>query len=207
MKLTERQRNIIDLVKKEGPITGSEIATYCHVTRAALRGDFEVLTSLKYLGAKRKLGYYYRGEQDNEESRLKQINVKSYTSQPVIALKNSTAYDAAVLLFTEDVGTIFIAEDDELLGIVSRKDLLKAAMGNQDLHEIPISVVMTPKSKIVYVLEEESIVNAAQKIMDYEVDSLPVLYYDKNHVLKIRGRITKTNFIQLILDLGLNNRS
>ena len=44
MELSDRQEKIIDIVRQQGPISGNAIAAQCHVTRAALRGDFELLT-------------------------------------------------------------------------------------------------------------------------------------------------------------------
>ena len=69
-------------------------------------------------------------------------------SRPVFVNADSNAYDAAVLLFTEDIGTIFVGDVDDVLGVVSRKDLLKAAMGREDLAKVPISMVMTSRSKM-----------------------------------------------------------
>lgn len=49
-------------------------------------------------------------------------------SRPIVVNVDTNAYDAAVLLFTEDIGTLFVGKEDDVLGVVSRKDLLKAAM-------------------------------------------------------------------------------
>ena len=56
-------------------------------------------------------------------------------------------------MFLVDVGTVFVLDEAGLLvGVVSRKDLLKAAINNgSDLREIPVVMVMTPLSKLIVV--------------------------------------------------------
>lgn len=130
-------------------------------------------------------------------------------SRPVLVNSDANAYDAAVLLFTEDIGTIFVGEEDNLQGVVSRKDLLKAAMGREGLQQMPISMVMTPRSKMIYAEADEEMVNVAQKLIDYEVDCLPVVQIeekDGEKRFKLLGRISKTNITRLFLDLGLGHR-
>ena len=61
MRLTERQKEITDIVRENGPITGEQIAERLHVTRSALRGDLAVLLSGEIIAARRRLGYYYLG--------------------------------------------------------------------------------------------------------------------------------------------------
>ena len=207
MELSDRQEKIVEIVRRQGPISGNAIASQCHVTRAALRGDFELLTSLEIIGAKRKLGYYYIGKpMDPLYNTLLNRSVEQYWSLPVVVAPDSHVYDAIIALFTEDVGSVFVSDQEHLIGIVSRKDLLKAAMRNDDLKTLPISMVMTPKSKLVTILDSESIVVAAQKMIDHEVDCLPVLHQEEDGSLRIRGRITKTNFTQIIVDLAKQKR-
>lgn len=117
-------------------------------------------------------------------------------SRPILVGAESNAYDAAVLLFTEDIGTLFVGKKDDIQGVVSRKDLLKAAMGRDDLAKVPISMVMTSRSKMIYAEPKEDLVSIAQKMMDYEVDCLPVGTFknvgnDRKFVLI--GRVSKTN--------------
>ena len=43
IRLNERQKKIIEIVKERGPITGSNIAQELNLTRAALRPDLSIL--------------------------------------------------------------------------------------------------------------------------------------------------------------------
>ncbi len=210
MQLTDRQQEITRIVRENGPITGEMIAAKLHVTRSALRGDLAVLLSGEVIAARRRLGYYYLGGgTDPAASEIRKCTVAACMSRPIVVAGDSNAYDAAVLLFTEDVGTIFVGEEDNILGVVSRKDLLKAAMGREGLQQMPISMVMTPKSKMIYAEPDEEVVNVAQKLIDYEVDCLPVVTVEEgkgDRRFHLQGRISKTNITRLFLELGMGRR-
>ena len=102
------------------------------------------------------------------------------------------------------MGSIFIIDDQEnLCGVVSRKDLLKATIGGLDINKMPIGMVMTRTPNVVTVEREDSIVLAARKIIEHEIDSIPVVDTDKdNHTMKVIGRISKTNITKLFLEIA-----
>ena len=169
MQLTGRQQEITRIVRENGPITGEMIAQRLHVTRSALRGDLAVLLSGEVIAARRRLGYYYLGGgEDPAAAEIRSCTAEDCMSRPILVGAESNAYDAAVLLFTEDIGTLFVGKKDDIQGVVSRKDLLKAAMGRDDLAKVPISMVMTSRSKMIYAEPKEDLVSIAQKMMDYE---------------------------------------
>jgi CBS domain-containing protein len=205
--LSNRQKRIAEIVRLEGPITGEHIAERLNVTRAALRSDLAILIMGGILDARPKVGYYYTGKNTigmlMEE--ISNICVKDLQSVPIAIGQDKSAYEAIVTMFLEDVGSVFILDESGLLsGVVSRKDLLKAAINNADLHSLPVVMVMTPLSKIVVVNEDESVASAARKVIDNEIDSLPVvraLNVGKRSY-EVVGRITKTNFTRLLVDLA-----
>ncbi len=191
----------------EGPITGEHIAERLHVTRAALRSDLAILIMGGILDARPKVGYYYTGKNTlgmlMEE--ISSICVQDMQSVPVAVAQDKTAYEAVVTMFLEDVGTVFVIDDAGLLtGVVSRKDLLKAAINNADLQQIPVVMVMTPLSKIIVVAPEDSVAAAARKLIDNEIDCLPVVrpVQSGRRSYEVVGRITKTNFTRLLVDLA-----
>lgn len=206
MRLTDRQREITRIVKENGPITGEQIAERLHVTRSALRGDLAVLLSGEVIAARRRLGYYYLGGgEDPAASEIRKCTAEQCMSRPALVPANANAYDAAVLLFTEDIGTVFVGEKEDVQGVVSRKDLLKAAMGRENLQSMPISMVMTSRSKMIYAEPKESMVSVAQKLIDYEIDCLPVVSVEDRGGEKkfvLHGRLSKTNITRLFLELG-----
>ena len=205
--LSNRQKRIAEIVRLDGPITGEHIAERLNVTRAALRSDLAILVMGGILDARPKVGYYYTGKNTlgmlMEE--ISSICVKDLQSVPIAIGQEKSAYEAIVTMFLEDVGSVFILDDAGLLaGVVSRKDLLKAAINNADLHSLPVVMVMTPLSKIIVVTEDESVAAAARKIIDNEIDSLPVVrsVNSGKRSYEVVGRITKTNFTRLLVDLA-----
>ncbi len=210
--LSERQELILSIVKEQSPITGQHIAGRLHVTRAALRSDLAILSMLGLIDARPKLGYFFTGnkERDLLTRVVDKILVDSALSQPVVIGEHTSAYDATIAMFTEDVGTVFVGDDNMLAGVVSRKDLLKAAMGNNDLRSLPVRLVMTPVSKLIYVETGETALVAAQRMIEFEVDCLPVVHkeeHDDKKGLNILGRISKTNITHLFVECGLGRRS
>lgn len=95
-------------------------------------------------------------------------------------------------------------EEGMLNGILSRKDLLKAAINNNDLRDIPVVMVMTPISKIIVATPDEPAASAARRLIDNEIDCLPVVKIidEKKRMYQVLGRITKTNFTRLLVDLA-----
>ena len=164
------------------------------------------------LDSRSKVGYFYTGKNllslFTEE--LNSMLVRDIQSVPVVLTKNAMAYDAVVTMFVEDVGSVFIVEGQgRLIGVVSRKDLLKASLGpGDDLAKIPVQMVMTPLTKLIVTEPGESVVMAARKIIDNEIDALPVVKVSAGieRSYEIVGRLTKTNLARLIVDLSEGKR-
>ncbi len=212
--LSERQETILRIVKESSPITGQHIANQLHVTRAALRSDLAILTMLGLIDARPKLGYFFIGDKEKDllSQKIMGITIESCLSQPVIVGEHTSAYDAVIAMFTEDVGTVFVGTDNILAGVVSRKDLLKTALGNNDLRALPVRMVMTPVSKLIYVQDHEKALTAAQRMIEYEVDCLPVVRVldteeEERKDLQVVGRISKTNITRLFVECGLGRRT
>ena len=209
VKLSKRQEQIAQIVREEGPVTGSAIAEHLEVTRSALRSDLSVLTMLGVLDARPNVGYYYVGlsKETQTAERLKSFLVSDVLSQAVVVNGDTSLYDTIVTIFTEDVGTILVCDDSYLVGVVSRKDLLRASMGQTDSHTMPISMIMTPVSKVITVEPTDTLVEAAQKMIDYEVDSLPVIVredVENKKRLKVVGRVSKTTVTKVFLECSIH---
>ncbi len=208
MGLTSRQEKIAGMVRTLGPITGEQIAERLNVTRAALRPDLAILVMSGMVEARPKVGYYYTGKNVMSmlTEKINKIKVRDVQSVPVVVTASTSVYDAVVTMFLEDVGSVFIVESAGILsGVVSRKDVLKVAMGGSDLHKMPVKVLMTPMPKIVVTYPDESILTAAKKIIDNEVDSLPVVAlanHTETKAYEVIGRLTKTNIARLFVELG-----
>lgn len=208
--LTPRQEKIVEIVRKSGPITGKVIADQLSVTRAALRSDLAILVMAGMIDARPKVGYYFTGKNTFRvlAEEINQIKVGDVLSVPVVVTAESSVYNAIVSMFLEDVGTLFIIDQGGLLaGVVSRKDLLKGAMGGGDLQHLPVKVLMTPLNKLVLTTADEPVLLAAKKMIDNEVDCLPVVrLIESPQLCEVVGRLTKTNIARLFVDIGEEKR-
>ena len=197
MELTERQRRILMMLREKSLLSGDEIAQNLNVTKSALRTDFSILTGLKLITAKQNKGYIYN------EYIIKKV--RDYMSpQNSINIKTSV-YDAIIHLFNFDLGTLIVVENEKLVGIISRKDLLKAALNAKNIEKIPVSMIMTRMPNIVHCFEDDNIMEAIEKLIKHEIDSLPVLRKEKGK-LSLVGRFTKTNVTKLFYQ-ELKNKS
>ena len=131
-------------------------------------------------------------------------------SKPIVVSEQSTVYDAILHLFLNDVGTLFVESDGYLVGVVSRKDFLKIAIGGMDMHKVPIGVIMTRMPNIILVTPDDTAYFAAEKIIGHEVDSLPVIervFEGGKEYFKIVGKVSKTSITRLFVKIGEANSS
>ena len=197
MDLTERQKKILMMLKEKSLLSGDEIAQNLNVSKSALRTDFSILTRLKLITAKQNKGYSYN------ECTIKKV--RDYMSPQNSINVKTTVYDAIIHLFNFDLGTLIVVENEKLVGIISRKDLLKAALNRKNIEKIPVSIIMTRMPNIVHCFEDDNIMEAIEKLIRHEIDSLPVLRKEKGK-LSLVGRFTKTNVTKLFYQ-ELKNKS
>lgn len=210
MKLSDRQEQIIKLVKEGQPVTSEALAEKLGVTRAALRADLAILTMIGVLDAKPKVGYVYSDKPTNSlvYDYISSIKVADIMSKPSIVNEGTMVYDAIVYLFLNDVGTLFIENNGILVGAVSRKDFLKIAIGGTDIHKVPVGVIMTRMPNIICGNPTDSAYDMAKKIIEHEIDSIPIvekiLIEGDKEQYKIIGKVSKTNITRLFVKLGKN---
>lgn len=160
------------------------------------------------LDARPKVGYFHTGKTDLTyiSDKIKSIKVSEVKSIPIVVDESTSLYDSLVSLFLEDVGSIYVSNKGALCGIVSRKDFLKSVMGDIDLNKVPIGMIMTRMPNLICVEDDDSILDAAIKLIDQEIDSLPVIESldDGSKEYKVTGRITKTTITRLFVELGRN---
>ena len=134
------------------------------------------------------------------------LNVTRATLRSDLAIltmtkKDDSLYEVIVNMFLSDVGSIFIIDEEEsLCGIVSRKDLLKATIGGADMNKMPIGMIMTRTPNIITVEKEESVIIVAKKIIEHEIDSIPVVE-NIDGKTRVVGKISKTNITRLFLEI------
>jgi CBS domain-containing protein len=162
------------------------------------------------LDARPRVGYFFSGKSTMQVigEKIKKKKVIEYKSIPILIREHTTVYDAICTMFLEDVGTLFVVnEDNYLTGVVSRKDLLRSAIGRQNLEGIPVNVIMTRMPNLVLAFPDETLHDAATKLIQYQIDALPVVRAVEKEphepaAYEIIGRITKTSITKAYVELG-----
>lgn len=200
MNFTQRQEEIIKIVKENEPISGDLIAKELGLAKSTLRSDLAVLTMTGVLDARPKVGYIYSGlaPQSLLFDQLKQYTVRDVMIQPILVYPDTLVNDAITSLFMYDVGSLYVInnESKQLMGVVSRKDLLRSLIAGQ-ADKTAVAIVMTRMPNIIAVSADMTVMAAAQLISSHQIDSLPVITSDNQVV----GKLSKTNIIDLLVEL------
>ena len=105
-------------------------------------------------------------------------------------------------MFLEDVGTLFVVDKDLILvGVFSRKDLLRASIGKQELTTLPVNIIMTRMPNITMCSREDLFIDVAKKLIEKQIDALPVVK-ETEKGFEVIGRVTKTNITKAFVALA-----
>ena len=204
MKLSQRQKEIVEIVKKNQPVSGEKISELLDVSRATLRSDLSFLALVGILKATPKVGYTYSGSDletlfffDTFQKKIEDV-----MTSPVLVSHDSFIQDAIITLFMYDADVLYVIDEEKkLLGILSRKDLLRAAL-NANINVTPVAVCMTRMPHIKTCHKDLNILEAAALLQDFAIDSLPVV--DDQNEGHIIGTITKSTLLNFIIQEARN---
>jgi CBS domain-containing protein len=157
-----------------------------------------------FLDARPRVGYYYSGKTGSQllTEKIKKIKVKDYQSVPVVVEQSASVYDAITTMFLEDVGTLFVVNDKgHLVGVLSRKDLLRASLGNRELTNIPVNIIMTRMPNITMCFKDDLVIEVARLLIERQIDGLPVVRQEEEGY-EVIGRITKTNITKALVEIA-----
>lgn len=203
MELSQRQMKIIEIVKEHQPISGETIAKQLGLSRATLRNDLSILTMTGLLDARPKVGYFYTGQTVEPLlfEKLYHTKVAEVMIPPLLISQTVSVYEAVTTLFMYDVGSLYVKNDqDELIGVLSRKDLLRFSISNAAPEKTPVAMIMTRMPNIVTITPTETILTAGTLLGRHEVDTLPVV--DPQEPKKVIGKITKTRLMNYFIQAG-----
>lgn len=173
-----------------------------------MRPDLAILTMAGFLDARPRVGYFYSGKTGLQllGERIRKKMVSEYKAHPIVINEASSVFDAISMLFLEDVGTLYVVnKEGHLAGVISRKDLLRAAMGKHNLEDLPVGVIMTRMPNIVTCTPDNSLYDVAKKLIANQIDSLPVVKEVEANGRKsfeVIGRVTKTTVTKAFVELG-----
>jgi len=204
LKLSQRQKEIVEIVKKNQPVSGEKISELLDVSRATLRSDLSFLTLVGILKASPKVGYTYAGSDletlfffDTFQKKIEDV-----MTSPVLVSHDSFIQDAIITLFMYDADVLYVIDEEKkLLGILSRNDLLRAAL-NANINVTPVAVCMTRMPHIKTCHKDLNILEAAALLQDFAIDSLPVV--DDRNEGHIIGTITKSTLLNFIIQEARN---
>ncbi|MCA5012522.1 MULTISPECIES: helix-turn-helix transcriptional regulator [unclassified Enterococcus] len=203
MKLTSRQLEIIKIVKENEPISGDSIAGTLGLSRATLRSDLAILTMTGLLDARPKVGYFYTGQTIEPllYEKLYKKTVEDILLPPILIHQGTTVYDAVTNLFMYDVGSLYVKDDsDELIGVLSRKDLLRAAISNPNTEKTPVAMIMSRMPNIITITKDRTILEAGGLLLQHSIDTLPVVEIDNPK--KVIGKVTKSRIMAYFINAG-----
>jgi CBS domain-containing protein len=155
------------------------------------------------LDAKPKVGYFYAGQQVANLSfeALYEAPIATIMLAPVLIKPTTTVQDAVTNLFMNDVGSLYVADgQQQLLGVISRKDLLRSTINGGDLRQNYASLIMTRMPNVVTTTPNVRILDAGYLLKEHQVDSLPVL---AEGTQKVVGKLTKTRLMAYFVEQGL----
>jgi CBS domain-containing protein len=110
------------------------------------------------------------------------MQLREIMTQPVeLIAADDTILDAAKKMADSDCGSLPVAENDRLVGMVTDRDIVTRAVARGfDPSECFVREVMSPDVKYLY--EDESVEDAARNMKVLQVKRLPVLNRDKRLV-------------------------
>lgn len=201
MKLTKRQEQIIEIIKRSEPIRSQDIADKIGVAQVTARQDLAILTSLGLVDGKPNHGYTFKKDPSSTlTKKINQTKVKDIMKDAIAVNESKSVYDASIEMIVKDTGSLFVVDNNGfLVGIISRKDLLKNTIHGTDTRSVPVGVVMT-RQPLYKVTTNDSIADASKIIVEKEVDAIPVVE-TKNGKDILLGKITKTSISEVFVRL------
>ncbi len=204
MDFTKRQTRIINMLKQTSPLTSEKIAGNLELSVSTIRPDLRFLTSVEILNARPKVGYEFKGNQllNFDYDHIYQTPI-SEILLPTTEIKASDTLQVAVgKLFLKDVGSLYVVnEKGDLVGLISRKDLLRASLNNSNVQSMMASIIMTRMSNIITATPDMSVIEAGKLLLLHKVDSLPVV--EKQSSRHAIGKITKNRIFQHFIEIGM----
>jgi CBS domain-containing protein len=93
----------------------------------------------------------------------------------------TTLREAARLMAAEDCGILPVAKDDQLIGMLTDRDIaLRAVAQSKNPESCTVGEIMTHEVK--YLFDDETIENLARNLGDLQLRRLPVINRDKRLV-------------------------
>lgn len=124
------------------------------------------------------------------------------TEGPVVITPSTSLVEAYNLMFDHEIRRLPVVADGELVGIVTLSDILQATPGYFDDADMETRLEMAARTvrdimtyDPVTVAPEDTIQEAAERLLEYQISGLPVV--QDGHVV---GIITESDIFGLLVD-------
>jgi CBS domain-containing protein len=101
---------------------------------------------------------------------------ETMTSNPTTISPDTTAAEAAQIMKSEDIGSLPIVEDDNLIGVVTDRDLAIRIVAEGRGADTPVGEIAS--KDVVTVDPQQSIEEAARLMAEHQIRRLPVVEED-----------------------------
>ncbi len=108
-----------------------------------------------------------------------QVN-EAMTNDVKIASPNQSIRDAARLMAQIDAGVLPVGENDQLVGMITDRDIAIRAVAAGKGPQTPIRDIMS--KEVLYCFEDDNVDDVVQNLADIKVRRLPVLNHEKRLV-------------------------
>ena len=102
------------------------------------------------------------------------------TNDVKIANPNQSIRDAARLMAQIDAGVLPVGENDQLVGMITDRDIAIRAVAADKGPQTPIRDIMS--KEVLYCFEDDEVDDVVQNMADIKVRRLPVLNHEKRLV-------------------------
>jgi CBS domain-containing protein len=124
------------------------------------------------------------------------------TGEPVVVAPSTPLAEAYNLMFDNEIRRLPVVEGDEVIGIVTLRDLERAAPGRFDDDDIETRLEVAARTvreimtyDPVTISPEDTVQEAAERMLEYQISALPVV--QDGHIV---GIITESDIFKLIVD-------
>jgi len=125
------------------------------------------------------------------------------TKDPITVKPDTSIVDAYYLMLEEEIRRLPVVDKDKLVGIVTLSDLYKVHPFEQlsmsllemsrRLNRMAVEEVMAPNP--ITIQEDETVGQAAQKMLEYKISGLPVV----NPAGQLVGIITESDIFRIVV--------
>jgi CBS domain-containing protein len=124
------------------------------------------------------------------------------TPDPIVIAPGASLVEAYNLMFDHEIRRLPVVEGEELVGIVTLSDILQATPGRPDESDLETRLEMstyTVRDLMTYdpitIVPEDTIQEAAERMLEYKVSGLPVLQNGR-----VVGIVTESDIFKLFVE-------